>query len=527
LGFIDSYVNLKALARGARADHPLLTGKDIIVSQTLQTALHAHSPRYTAPRTPWPSLAIHGAVLAVWVLLFFNAFFGAGIAGWAVGVVYIAYDVFLLAFTFWQTLPLRHAPPLMVPGTRPTLGIIIAAYNEESVLEATITSLLAQSDPPDEIMIADDGSTDGTADMLCRVYGFAPPGVGEVTAPSPVLPALRWLRAAHGGKAATLNSAIAHLTAELMLTVDADTILADDAIAAMRNAFATQPGLVAATGVLAPFCDGSVSGRFFEWFQTYEYVRNFRGRYAWGRMDSLLLISGAFAGFRREPVLTVGGFDPDCMVEDYELIHRLRRYGYDHGLGWHSAVVGTARARTSAPASVMGFLRQRRRWFGGFLQTQLWYRDMVGARRYGRLGLAMLPVKAIDTMQPIYGLFAFILLLFYLCTGRIGVLLPVGGFIFAKIVIDLAFHLWSIHLYRNWVGGHTRPAFGMAILASFAEPFSFQLFRHLGASWGWLFFLTGRDAWGTQRGTQRGTKGGIPDAADAAGLTHDPKVTLR
>ncbi len=473
------------------------------MSQTLDAALHANSPRFTAPPTPWPSLAIHGSVLAVWLLLFANAFFGAGLWGWAVGVVYIAYDTFLLAFTFWQTLPLHRAATRPIVTSRPTLGVIIAAYNEESVLEATITSLLAQSDPPDEIMIADDGSTDGTLDLLCRVYGFTPPPIGEVTPPSPALPALRWLRAPHGGKAATLNRAIPHLTSELMLTVDADTILADDAIAAMRAAFAAAPGLVAATGVLAPFCDTTASGRFFEWFQTYEYIRNFLGRYAWGRMDSLLLISGAFAGFRRAPVLTVGGFDPDCMVEDYELIHRLRRYGYDHGLDWHSAVIGAARARTSAPASVMGFLRQRRRWFGGFLQTQLWYRDMVGAGRYSRLGLAMLPVKAIDTMQPIYGLLAFVLLLFYIFTGRIGVLLPVGGFIFAKIGIDLAFHLWSIHLYRNWVGGHTRPAFGLAILASIAEPFSFQLFRHLGASCGWVIFLTGRFTWGTQRRLSR------------------------
>jgi cellulose synthase/poly-beta-1,6-N-acetylglucosamine synthase-like glycosyltransferase len=465
----------------------------------METALHATSPRYTAPPTPWPSLAIHGSVLALWIALFFNAFFGAGLWGWAVGIVYIGYDTCLLAFTFWQTLPLHKAARAAIPTARPTLGVIIAAYNEASVLEATITSLLAQSDPPDEIMLADDGSTDGTLALLVSVYGFTPPPVGEVTPPSPILPALRWLRAPHGGKAATLNRAIPHLTSELMLTVDADTILADDAIAAMRTAFAAEPGLVAATGVLAPFCDDSASGRFFEWFQTYEYIRNFLGRYAWGRMDSLLLISGAFAGFRRAPVLTVGGFDPDCMVEDYELIHRLRRYGYDHNLAWHSAVIGAARARTSAPASVMGFLRQRRRWFGGFLQTQLWYRDMVGASRYSRLGLAMLPVKAIDTMQPIYGLFAFVLLLFYIFTGRLGVLLPVGGFIFAKIAIDLAFHLWSIHLYRNWVGGHTRPAFGLAILASIAEPFSFQLFRHLGASWGWVIFLTGRFTWGTQR----------------------------
>lgn len=466
----------------------------------LDATLHSISPRYTKPATPVNSLLIHGVVALLWVMLFLYAFVGVGLCCWSIGIVYIFYDTALLAFTFWQTLPLRLAHPVAGLGTsRPRLTVIVAAYNEESVLASTITALGRQSEPPDEIIIADDGSNDGTAALLSRNYGFAEPELGAISPPSKIVPGLRWLRAPHGGKARTLNAALQYIDTEIMLTVDADTALDPDAIQAMRDGFADNPGLVAATGVLAPACDNSLGGRFFEWFQTYEYVRNFLGRYAWGQMDSLLLISGAFAGFRRDAVITVGGFDPDCMVEDYELIHRLRRYGYDHQLGWHSTVLGTARARTSAPATVLGFLRQRRRWFGGFLQTQLWYRDMVGASRYSRLGLLMLPVKAIDTFQPIYGLCAFGLLFWYVFTDKLSLLLPVGGFILGKILIDLAFHIWSIRLYRNWVGGHTKARFGLAVLASIAEPFSFQLFRHLGASWGWWAFLSGRRSWGISK----------------------------
>ncbi len=448
----------------------------------LPQALHANSPRWSRPATPLPSLLIHGAVFALWAALFANAFVGKGIGGWSVGIVYIGYDTVLLVFTFWQTWPLRHptAPP--AAASRPSLTAIIAAYNEADVLAATIDSLLGQTEPPDEILIADDGSTDNTAAVLAFRYSR--------------LANLRWLRLPHGGKASALNQAMDYVTTELFLTVDADTILAPDAVSAMRTAFAATPGLVAATGVLTPVCDASLGGRFFEWFQTYEYVRNFLSRYAWTRQDALLLISGAFAGFRRDAVVTVGGFDPDCMVEDYELIHRLRRYGYDHGLHWHSAVLGSARAATSAPATVLSFLRQRRRWFGGFLQTQFWYRDMVGAARYERLGTWMLPVKAVDTMQPIYGLCAFALLIWYIATGNAALLVPVGGFIIGKIIIDLAFHAWSVHLYRRWVGGETKANFGLAIVAAILEPFSFQLLRHLGASWGWVRFLTGAKSWG-------------------------------
>ncbi len=466
------------------------------MTANLETPLHEISPRWRRPGTPAASLLIHSAVFALWALLFINAFRPGGAFTWSIGIVYILYDSFLLAFTFWQTLPLaRASAPAAPPARRPSLAVIIAAYNEAPVLGSTIAALLAQTEAPDDIIIADDGSTDGTAELLRSRYGLAIPALGEITAG----PAIRWLRAPHGGKARTLNRALAFVEAELFLTVDADTKLAPDAVTAMRSAFAATPGLVAATGVLSPVCDGTISGRLFEWFQTYEYIRNFLGRYAWSRMDSLLLISGAFAGFRRDAVMTVGGFDPDCMVEDYELIHRLRRYGYDHGLDWRSTALGTARARTSAPATLPAFLRQRRRWFGGFLQTQLWYRDMVGAAKYHRLGLFMLPVKAIDTMQPIYGLCAFALLIWYCCTGRIGVLVPAGGFILAKIVVDLAYHAWSIRLYRNWAGSEVRANMALAILVAIVEPFSFQLLRHAGAAWGWLFFLTGRRGWGVQR----------------------------
>jgi hypothetical protein len=144
----------------------------------------------------------------------------------------------------------------------------------------------------------------------------------------------------------------------------------------------------------------------------------------------------------------------------------------------------------------VAFLRQRRRWFGGFLQTQFFYRDMVGNPAYGRLGTWMLPVKAADTVQPLYGLAAFGLLLWYVAHGQWHVLLPVGGIIGAKIGIDLGFHLWSVHLYRRWTGDSTGTSFGYALAASLLEPFSFQLLRHTGAALGWVMFLTGQRGWG-------------------------------
>ncbi len=515
-----------------------------VIERELAGTRRRLSPRYAPPPTPLRSRLIHGAALGVWVLLFARAFGGGGVFAWSAGLAYIGYDTVLLLFVFWQTLPLlRRATAAGLAGSTdatpsgPAATIVVAARNEAAVLPLTLAALLAQSEPADAIIVMDDGSSDGTAALLAREYGLAVPEPGTLGGPdqgpgeagvgkeSARYPSLRWLRLPHGGKARGLNVACSLATTELVLTVDADTLLDPGALAAMRRAFAADPALVAATGVLTPVCGPSLSGRLLEWFQTYEYVRNFLSRYAWMRMDGLLLISGAFGCYRRAPLLAVGGFDPDCLVEDYELTHRLRDHAARSGQVWRTAVVGTAHARTDAPATLPAFLRQRRRWFGGFLQTQLWYRHMVGNPAYGRLGTLMLPVKAIDTLQPLYGLTGAVLLLAWLLTGHARLLLPAGGVIGAKIVLDLCFHLWSLWLYRRWLGKRTGLLVPAAALAALVEPFTFQLLRHAGAALGWVSFLTGGRTWGVQErqglGVARAPAGQgaapLPPGGDAPG----------
>ena len=466
----------------------------------LNRALALTSPRISPVRTPVVSVLIHAGVMVLWVVLFARAFFLHGVVAWSTGIAYVIYDTLLLVFVAWKTLPLmKPLAQVSASAPAPKLGVIVAAHNEAAVLPITLRALIAQTSVPAQIIIADDGSTDGTAALLTNHFGLVDPGVGNLSEPSTTHAALHWLRLRHGGKARALNAAMLVMDADIVMTVDGDTLLEPEACAAMSQAFAALPNMVAAAGLLSPVCSRTVSGRFFQWFQTYEYIRNFVSRYAWMRAHGLLLISGAFACFRREAVLVVGGFDPDCLVEDYELIHRLRRYSFDQGLDWDVRVIGGAKARTDAPSTLPSFLRQRRRWFAGFLQTQYWYRSMIGNRRYGALGTLMLPVKAFDTVQPLYGLAAFGLLLAFLFGGRFTIVLPVLAIILAKIAIDLAFQSWSLYLYRRWSGDRGSSSFGMALCASILEPFSFQLMRHGGAALGWLYFLLRRSEWGTQR----------------------------
>ncbi len=469
-----------------------------LVQPSLSAARSVASPLYSPRSVPWISPVIGGGVIILFVILVAQTFFQQGIASWSTGLVYIFYDTCLLVFTAWQTRRLIKPERDVTATNRPSLGVIIAAHNEDAALKVTIDALLAQTDVPDEILIADDGSTDDTVRILSSLYGFVEPATGSISEPSPVIAKLRWLRLAHGGKARALNAALEHIKTDIVLTVDADTLVESHAIASVRSHFGAEANLVASTGVLTPVCGPTITGRLFQWFQTYEYVRNFSSRYAWMQMNSLLLISGAFAAFRRDAVVAVGGFDPDCLVEDYELIHRLHRWSYEHGLQWTVRVIGSARARTDAPETFMAFLRQRRRWFAGFLQTQRWNRDMTGNARFGNLGKAMMPVKALDTLQPVYGLTAFILLIGFVIAGRYALAFPILLVMIGKIIVDLIYHLWSLRLYRRWTGDHQSAGFAKAVLAAVLEPFSFQLLRHAGAVWGWWTFATGQQSWGRQ-----------------------------
>lgn len=464
----------------------------------LDLAFRKASPRLTPRPVPLVSTLISLAVGLAWLGLFAAAFIGQGVFAWSIGIAYVGYDTLLLLFVAFQTLPLWRAavPAPLASPRRPRIGVIVAAHNEAPVLAATLDALLGQDDVPDQIWLADDGSNDASAQVMRARYGLDAPGLDLASAPSPLAPALRWLRLAHRGKARALNAALAFVETDVVLTVDADTILQPDAIGAMRRAFASDPALVVGGGVLAPRCAPTPMGRVLETFQTYEYVRNFLAREAWSRQNALLLISGAFAAFRRDALVEVGGFDADCLVEDYELIHRLHRHAIERGLNWRVRILSGAVASTDAPASINAFLRQRRRWFAGFLQTQYWNRDMTGSRKFGALGLAMMPVKALDTLQPIYGLTAFALLVGFLFEGRFGALLPASGVMLAKIVFDLVYVVGAVALYRRWTSGKVKVSMAMALICAVVEPFSFQLLRHLGAARGWVAILTGGLAWG-------------------------------
>lgn len=457
----------------------------------LEAAFSRASPRLNPRRAAPLGVGVFALAAIFWIVAIVAAFRGEGLLAFAVGVASIVYDFTQLFFVAVQARKLFKAAPPPPPPPPLTLSVIVAAYDEARALPGTLDALLAQTSPADQIVIADDGSQDSTAAVLAARYGLTPPRLGEIA----TIGRMSWLRLPHRGKARTLNAALERVTGEIMLTVDADTLLAPDALAQIRRAFA-DPALIVGGGVLEPRCRGGAMGAVLQTFQRYEYVRNFLARFAWSQFDCLLLISGAFAAFRTSAVRAVGGFDPTSLVEDYELIHRLHRAAREAGVPGKVEIVGAAFATTDAPATVPAFLRQRRRWFAGFLQTQYWNRDMIGSPRYGALGLAMLPVKCLDAAQPFYGLAGFVLLVGFAATGRWEAFAPATGATLAKIAIDLANMAYGLEAHRRWTGGRAPRRLGLGLLCVLVEPFTFQPLRYLGAARGWASLLAGDLRWG-------------------------------
>jgi cellulose synthase/poly-beta-1,6-N-acetylglucosamine synthase-like glycosyltransferase len=416
---------------------------------------------------------------------------------WLVGIAYILYESWLTGRLFASSRRAVLAQAVVAAtGEPPALAILIAARNERSGMPATLVELTRQIRTGDEVLVVDDGSTDDTLAWLEQAYALTWDGDLARSANHPFL---RVLRQPNRGKARSLNTALTLTTAPVVMTIDADTLPDPGALDAVRRSFC-DPAVEVACGVLRPLCQHGWSTWFFGIFQRLEYRRSYLWRMGWMRDRTLVLVSGAFAIFRRRLLEEVGGFDPASKAEDYELLFRLHQAAAARGQVLGAVVISDARALTDAPGTVRQFLRQRTRWFAGFIETMVRHRAMVGNPACGRLGSYHLLIKTVDLLLPLYGLLAVVLLVVYLVSGgeiHAWILMLLS----AKLVYDLALHLWSMVLHRHWQGDG-----GITVgtlVATVLEPLAFQPLRQLGAACGWIAYLRRRIDWAPQRPTEK------------------------
>ncbi|HKY80948.1 MAG TPA: glycosyltransferase, partial [Sphingobium sp.] len=239
----------------------------------------------------------------------------------------------------------RIDPPAIRPGA--FVSVIIPAYNEAKVIEASVRRVLASRDVALEVIVVDDGSTDATSDIVNGAFADDE--------------RVRLLTLANGGKAAALNHALEMASAPVVVALDADTQFEAMTIARLARWFADPDvGAVAGNAMV-----GNRVNLVTRW-QAVEYVtaQNLERR-ALARFGAITVVPGAVGAWRRAALDAVGGYPLDTLAEDQDLTIAVQR------AGWRIAYDTEAVAWTEAPESFRALSSQRFRWAYGTLQC-LW-----------------------------------------------------------------------------------------------------------------------------------------------------------
>ena len=290
---------------------------------------------------------------------FLTTFFIVGIALGVLRFIFIA----ALALVERRRARLAHYPP----DYHPTLSVIVPAHNEAKVIDKTINSLLEMTYPGAEIIVVDDGSTDNTYERILELYGSNPK--------------VRVFKKPNEGKGQALNFGIERSQAEIILAIDADTILYPDSAEKLARHFSDpRVGAVAGNAKV-----GNRINLLTKW-QALEYVTSQNlDRRAFAISNCITVVPGAIGAWRRQLVLDLGGFNNDTLAEDAELTLRILRSGYK--IDYEEEAI----ALTEAPDTVGAFLKQRFRWMYGTLQAAWKNRDMLLRPHYGALGMLAMP----------------------------------------------------------------------------------------------------------------------------------------
>lgn len=285
----------------------------------------------------------------------------------------------------------RPGAPWLPEVTEP-VTVLVPAYNEEAGIESTVLSLLASTHRQLQIIVIDDGSTDRTADIA--------EGIGD--------PRVQVIRKVNEGKAAALNTGLAHTRHDIVVMVDADTVFEPDAIGKLIQSLA-HPAVGAVSG------NAKVGNRrrlLAKW-QHLEYCFGFNlDRRMFEVLECMTTVPGAIGAYRRDALVSVGGVSEDTLAEDTDLTMALWR------AGWRVLYEESAVAWTEVPTSLGQLWRQRYRWCYGTIQAMWKHRGAVLDRgvsgRFGRRGLTYIALFQVllPLLAPVIDVFALYAVLF-------------------------------------------------------------------------------------------------------------------
>ena len=295
--------------------------------------------------------------------------------------------------------------PLSLP-----ISVVMAAYNEESMILHTVQNVLRLRYPQHEVIVVNDGSTDGTLRILIEHFklhrvdkvfkkNFATQPIRGIYQ-SLEYPNLLVVDKENGRRGDSLNAGIDLARYPLICQIDADCVLEEDALVRMVRPFLNNAKTIAAAAIVRPsnglvVADGRILERglpsgWLPLFQVVEYLRSFHwARSGLARLDSMLSISGALIVIRKDVFVKIGGFNTQAITDDFELAVDLNRYIHEHKKEgpFEMAYVPDPICYSEVPARLRHFASQRNFWQRGILQSLIRNRDMALNPRYGLTGL--------------------------------------------------------------------------------------------------------------------------------------------
>lgn len=309
------------------------------------------------------------------------------------------------------------------------VSVVVPVYNEEDVIVPVVHSLLRLEYAQHEIIVVNDGSSDGTLALLHQEFAlerratFARQtysrGTDPVTYRSRTDSRLVVVdgRVNRGSKALALNLGLDFCRYPYVCCVDGDTIYDRRALVTAMTPVHRDPervvGVTSRIGVStlpelhvgADDRAGDVADMsFLGAFQHLEYLRSFlNDRLAWSRLGFMLCTSGAFMLYRRDLVDEVGGFSPEFSCEDIEITFRIHEYLLRTGRDYRIVALPDKVATTEGPASSRALVSQRARWQRVTLETVWHYRRMIGNPRYKSVGLIGTPFLFLsEALAPVF-----------------------------------------------------------------------------------------------------------------------------
>jgi len=404
----------------------------------------------------------------------------------------------------------------------PSISLIAPAFNEGLTIVENVRSLLSIQYPNYEVLIINDGSKDNSIEKLVSNYDLEIVRYAfKIQIPcknikniykskNPAYQNLLVIDKENGGKADALNAGINISAGRFIACVDVDCIIEPDALLKMVKPFLEEnEAQVIASGGVIRVANSCVieNGKLVEVrlpeqilprFQVLEYIRAFLlGRMAWGDINGLLIISGAFGLFDKEIVIEAGGYDHNTVGEDMELVVRMRRLMEEKNKKYKVTFIPDPLCWTEAPDNYKILAKQRNRWTRGTIETLRTHKAMIFNPRYRLLGLLSFPYWLIfEWFAPILEFFGIIFLFFLTLLGYVNALFffSLLAAIYSFAILFTAFAIFidlKVFSQYNEKGAALR-----LFLTSLIEPIIFHPFNVWNAIKGNIDFLTGKKAWG-------------------------------